>query len=145
MPNNPKLTNFNWSPDQSKIALTNTTTMGVEVWILDIKTASVSKITDANVNANVGDAINWFEDGKSLLVKIVSENRKPLINTKTAVPTGPTISINNGKKAQNRNYKDLLKNKNDEHNFEQLAQSEIYKVSLDGSKQKWLSNDIFVF
>ncbi|WP_282124726.1 alpha/beta hydrolase family protein [Algibacter mikhailovii] len=143
LPNNPKLTNFNWSPDQSKIALTNTTTMGVEVWILDIKTSSVSKITDANVNANVGDVINWFEDGKSLLVKIVSENRKPLINTKTAVPTGPTISINDGKKAQNRTYQDLLKNKNDEHNFEQLALSEIYKVSLDGSKQKWLRNDIY--
>jgi len=143
LPNNPKLTNFNWSPDQSKIALTNTTTMGVEVWILDIKTASVSKITDANVNANVGDVINWFEDGKSLLVKIVSANRKPLINTKTAVPTGPTISVNDGKKAQNRTYQDLLKNKNDEHNFEQLALSEIYKVSLDGSKQKWLNNDIY--
>ncbi len=74
---------------------------------------------------------------------MVSENRKPLINTKTAIPTGPTISVNDGKKAQNRTYQDLLKNKNDEHNFEQLALSEIYEVSLDGSKEKWLSNDIY--
>ena len=143
LPKNPKLTNFNWSPDQSKIALTNTTKNGVEVWILDINTASVSKITEANVNANVGDVMNWFEDGNSLLIKMISENRKPLINTKTAVPTGPTISVNEGKKAQNRTYQDLLKNKNDEHNFEQLALSDIYKVSLDGSKQKWLNNEIY--
>ncbi len=60
LPKSPKLTNFNWSPDQSKIALTNTTTDGVEVWVLDINTASVSKITEANINANVGDVIKWF-------------------------------------------------------------------------------------
>ncbi|PWJ34965.1 alpha/beta hydrolase family protein [Sediminitomix flava] len=143
LPENPKLTNFSWSPDQSKIALTNTSSDGVEVWIFDIETASVSKITDANLNANVGNVINWFEDGQSLLVKMVPANRKPLIDTKTAVPTGPTISVNDGKKAQNRTYQDLLKNKNDEHNFEQLALSELYKVSLDGSKEKWLDEDIY--
>ena len=143
LPENPQLTNFRWSPDQSKIAFTNTTTHAVEVWVLDVNSASVSKITNAKINANVGNAINWFEDGKSLLVKMVPENRKPLINTKTAVPTGPTISVNDGKKAQNRTYQDLLKNKNDEHNFEQLALSEVYKVSLDGTKEKWLDNDIY--
>jgi len=142
-PNNPKLTNFNWSPNQKKIALTNTTTNGVEVWVLDLATATVTKLTSDNVNANVGDVINWFEDGQSLLVKIVSESKKALINTKTAIPTGPTISVNDGKKAQNRTYQDLLKNKNDEYNFEQLALSEIYKVSLDGSIEKWLKNDIY--
>jgi dipeptidyl aminopeptidase/acylaminoacyl peptidase len=31
-----------------------------------------------------------------------------------------------------------LKNKDDEHNFEQLALSELYKVGLDGSTDKWL-------
>ncbi len=143
LPINPKLTNFIWSPDQHKLALTNTTTNGVEVWVLDLTTARVNKLTSATVNANIGDVINWFEDGQTLLVKIVSDSKKPLINTKTAIPVGPTISVNDGKKAQNRTYQDLLKNKNDEHNFEQLALSEIYKVSLSGSKEKWLDNDIY--
>ena len=143
LPENPKLTNFKWSPDQSKIALTNTTAEGVELWVLDIESASVSKITEAHLNANIGNVIHWFEDGASLLVKMISKNRKPLINTKTAVPTGPTISVNDGKKAQNRTYQDLLKNKNDEHNFEQLAMSEIHKVSLDGSSEKWLRADLY--
>ena len=143
LPENPKLTNFKWSPDQSKIALTNTTTEGVELWVLDTESASVSKITEAHLNANIGNVIHWFEDGASLLVKMISKNRKPLINTKTAVPTGPTISVNDGKKAQNRTYQDLLKNKNDEHNFEQLAMSEIHKVSLDGSSKKWLRANLY--
>jgi dipeptidyl aminopeptidase/acylaminoacyl peptidase len=143
LPENPRLTNFQWSPDQSKIALTNTTADGVELWVLDIKSASVKKLSEPKLNDNIGDVINWFENGKSLLVKMVSEDRKPLIDTETAVPTGPTISVNDGKKAQNRTYQDLLKNKNDEHNFEQLATSEIYKISLDGSKELWLDSDMY--
>ncbi len=143
LPENPRLTNFTWSPDQKKISLTHTISDGVEVWVLDIQAASVKKLTEASVNANLGDVINWFEDGQSILVKMVSEDRKNLINTRTVVPSGPTISVNDGKKAQNRTYQDLLKNKNDEHNFEQLALSEIYKVSLNGSIEKWLGSAIY--
>ncbi|MBZ0242555.1 MAG: prolyl oligopeptidase family serine peptidase [Bacteroidales bacterium] len=143
LPENPRLTNISWSPDQSKIALTHTNTNGVEVWVIDLATATATKITSARANANVGDVINWFKDGQALLVKMVSENKTELINAKTSVPAGPTISTNDGKKAQNRTYQDLLNNKTDEHNFEQLAQSELYQVFLDGSMKKWLENDIY--
>lgn len=143
LPQNPRLSNYVWSPDQSKLAFTNTNTKGVEVWILDIETASVKKITEPNVNANLRDPINWFKDGSAVLVKFVAENRKDLINAKSSVPTGPTISVNDGKKAQNRTYQDLLKNKTDEYNFEQLAMSDLYKVKLDGSKEKWLPSAMY--
>ncbi len=143
MPKNPKITNFNWSPDQSKMAFTHTTITGVELWVMDIAAVSAKKLTDATVNANLRDVINWFEDGNSILVKMLSKDKKPLINTETAIPTGPTISVNDGKKAQNRTYQDLLKNKNDEFNFEQLAHSEIAKVNLDGSKEPWLGSAMY--
>ena len=143
LPESPRLTNFTWSPDQKKLALTNTTSEGVEVWVLDLVSASLTKLTRPHVNANLGDVINWFEDGQSMLVKMVSEDKKDLINTKTVVPTGPTVSVIDGKKAQNRTYQDLLKNTNDEFNFEQLALSEIYKVALDGGKTKWLGSAIY--
>ncbi|GMN11671.1 prolyl oligopeptidase family serine peptidase [Croceitalea sp. MTPC9] len=138
MPNNPRLANFTWSPDQSKIAVTNTTTNGVEIWVLDLRKAEMIKLTDANVNANMRDVINWFKDSQSILVKMLPNDRKDLVNVNEAVPVGPTISSNDGKKAQNRTYQDLLKNPNDEFNFEQLARSELYKVGLDGSKTEWL-------
>ena len=143
LPEKPRLANFNWSPDQSKIAFTNTTTEGVEVMVLDLKSATVTAITETNVNANMRDIINWFKDGESVLVKMLPEDRKPLINTDEAVPDGPTISTNDGKKAQNRTYQDLLKNPNDEFNFEQLARSELYKVQMDGSKTKWKDADLY--
>ncbi|PRX53177.1 alpha/beta hydrolase family protein [Flagellimonas meridianipacifica] len=137
LPENPRLANFNWSPDQSMMAVTNTTPKGVEVWVLDLNKAEVTQLTDANVNANMRDVINWFKDGKSVLVKMLPNDRQDLVNVSEAVPNGPTISSNDGKKAQNRTYQDLLKNPNDEFNFEQLARSELFKVELDGSKTKW--------
>jgi dipeptidyl aminopeptidase/acylaminoacyl peptidase len=143
LPENSRLANFSWSPDQSKIAVTNTTNNGVEIWVLDLKKAVVNKITDANVNANMRDVINWFKDGESLLIKMLPSKRKALINVSEAVPMGPTISSNDGKKAQNRTYQDLLKNPNDELNFEQLALSELYKINLDGTKSKWKEADMY--
>lgn len=143
LPENPRLTNFNWSPDQKKIAFTHTTADGVELWILDIDSRTARKLTEARVNANLRDVINWFKDSKSVLVKMLPETRKPLINTEEAVPVGPTISVNDGKKAQNRTYQDLLKNKSDEHNFEQLALADLYKVSLDGMAEKWMETAMY--
>ena len=143
LPENPRLANFNYSPDQKKIAMTHTTTNGVEVWVLDIAKASFSKLTEARANANMRDVINWFKDGSALLVKMISEQRQDLIDVENAIPSGPTVSISEGKKAQNRTYQDLLKNPNDEHNFEQLALSEIYKISLDGKEEKWLGSAMY--
>lgn len=146
LPEKPKLANFSWSPDQTKVAMTHTTPEGVEVWFLDVAAASAKRITDASispVNANLGDVINWFEDGQSMLLKMLPASRKKLIDGATAVPTGPTISTADGKKAQNRTYQDLLKNPNDEHNFEQLARSTIMKVNLDGSGEEFLPTNMY--
>ncbi|RPD96458.1 S9 family peptidase [Aureibaculum marinum] len=143
LPKNPRIANISWSPDQKKIAFTHTTTNGVELWVIDIATVSAKKLTEANINANLRDAINWFKDSESILVKIISNDRKELINTAEAIPEGPTISVNDGKKAQNRTYQDLIKNANDEHNFEQLALSELHKISLNGTSLKWLESAMY--
>ncbi|QIE59013.1 S9 family peptidase [Rasiella rasia] len=143
LPNNPRLSNFSWSPNQKMIACLNTTSTGVEVWLLDIEKGVVKKVTDATVNANMGDALNWFKDNNALLVKMLPPSRKPLINVAEAVPTGPTISVSDGAKAQNRTYQDLLKNPNDEANFEQLALSEVKKVSIGGTATPFLPTGMY--
>jgi len=143
LPPDPKLSNFSFSPDQKKLAFTNTTSFGVEVWVLDLTSNLSKKLTKPNVNANLRDVINWFEDSKSILVKIIPNTKQDVINTEESIPIGPIISVNDGKKAQNRTYQDLLKNKNDEHNFENLAISDLYKVSLNGESKKWLSKGMY--
>ena len=143
VPENARLANFSFSPDQSHMAFTNTTADGVELWVLNLDERKASRLTEARLNANMGDVINWMADGQSMLVKMLPEDRKDLINTKESVPTGPTISSNDGKKAQNRTYQDLLKNPSDEFNFEQLARSAIYKVGIDGSSSSWMETAMF--
>ena len=137
LPESPRLANFRWSPDQTKMAFTNTTDKGVELWVLNIATASSKKLSDANLNANVGNAFEWFEGSDKLLVKFIPDDRKQLIDKSSAVPTGPRVSVSDGTKAQNRTYQDLLKDAADEFNFEQLVRSTLYTVDLDGNKKLW--------
>ena len=143
LPENPRLTNFSWSPDESKMAFTHTTDEGVELWVADFNSAQAKKLTEANLNANMGNTINWFKDNSAIMVKMLPADRKKLIDEETAVPTGPTVSVSDGKEAQNRTYQDLLKNPNDEYNFEQLARAELVKVNLDGSSEKWKDANMY--
>jgi len=73
----------------------------------------------------------------------VPGNREEITDSENVIPIGPRISSNDGKKAQNRTYQDLLKNRIDEHNFEQLALSEIHKVNLYGKKTLWQESDMY--
>jgi len=143
LPNKPKLTNITFSPDQKKIAMTQTTALGVEVWYVDLSTFAAKRLTEPKANANLGQVIHWFKDSERLLVKMIPKDRAALINPKSAIPSGPTVSVSDGQEAPNRTYQDLLKNKNDEYNFEQLALSELYKVSLKGSAVPWLGSAMY--
>ena len=125
------------------MAFTHTTADGVELWVLDIESATAKKLTDDNLNANMGSPYLWSSDGNSILVRMLSADRKPLIDGDKTTPTGPTISINDGKKAQNRTYQDLLKNANDEFNFEQLATSTLNMVDLEGNIEEWKSAGMY--
>ena len=142
IPSNPKIANINWSPNQKNIAFTNTSSDGVNLWVLNLESRSLVKLSDLKLNSNIRDVINWLNDNE-ILIKVIPENKKELIDQSNIVPLGPTISSNDGENAQNRTYQDLLKNKTDEFNFEQLVTSDIYKVSLDGNTRKWLDAEMF--
>jgi len=143
LPENPRLANFAWSPDETKMAFTHTTQTGVEVWIADFKTLSAKKLTEARANANLGNPITWFKDGNSLLVRMLPKDKPELIDTKTALPTGPIVTTSDGSLAQNRTYQDLLKNKIDEDNFDILTTSELYKVDLNSNATLWKEKAIY--
>lgn len=134
LPANPKIANLTWSPDETKVAFTHTTATGVELWVMEFATATARKLTDATLNANLGNPIDWYRDANSLLVKMLPANRPSLVDTKNAIPAGPVISVSDGTVSQNRTYQDMLKNPGDEANFVTLTTSELYQVKLDGSK-----------
>lgn len=135
LPTNPRITNISWSPNYKKISFTHTTQKGVELWVIDVASASAKKLTEDIINANIGNPSSWFKNSESLLVRTLPANKAALIDTGKDIPSGPTVSSSDGSKSQNRTYQDLLKNKTDEANFESLITSELYKVSLDGTKK----------
>ena len=143
LPINPRITNVAWSPDETKIAFTHTSTEGVELWLLDIASAQAVRLTGPVVNANLGSPLNWYRDSKHILVRLLPKNRPVLHDAKENVPTGPTVSVSDGSKAQNRTYPDLLKNSTDEANFVSLTTSELYKVSLAGDAEFFMGGDMY--
>ncbi|MBR8535456.1 S9 family peptidase [Carboxylicivirga sediminis] len=143
MPQNARLANFSWSPDQSKMAFTNTVSNGTELWYIDIATSTAHKLTEANLNGNLGAPFSWMKDNSTLIVKTMPANRGQLVDKGTAIPQGPVVSVNEGQKAQNRTYQDLLKDKLDEENFIKLAESELKKVTLDGQQADWAPKAIY--
>ncbi|WP_031455942.1 S9 family peptidase [Flavobacterium chungangense] len=133
LPDNPKISNILWSPNDKKILFSHTTNSGVELWVLDVASAKAKKLTEGIVNANLGNPFSWFLDNETILVKMLPKNRQPLLDAKKDLPTGPIISNTSGTKSQNRTYPDMLKNQNDEINFENIITSELYKVNLNGT------------
>ncbi|MGO4822488.1 MULTISPECIES: prolyl oligopeptidase family serine peptidase [unclassified Flavobacterium] len=133
LPENPRISNISWSPNEKKIAFSNTTATGVALWVVDIASAKATQLTEDNVNANLGNPFSWYSDNESILVRMLPKNRPALLDEKKNLPTGPIVSNASGTISQNRTYQDLLKNKTDEANFENILTAELYKVNLNGS------------
>lgn len=143
LPANARIAYLGFSPDEKKLAFTNTTKNAVELWILDLASNSAKKISNQPLNANLGSPYVWMSDSQTLLIKQIPSDRKALIDEKQNLPTGPTVSTSDGKVSQNRTYQDLLKNPQDEANFETLAKSDLVKISINGDQQKFKSEGIY--
>lgn len=144
LPQNPKLSNLSWSPDETKVAFSNTTQTGVELWLLDVALAKATKLTDATLNANLGSPFSWYRNGQAILAKMLLKNRPALIDMKKDLPKGPIVSNSEGKVSSNRTFQDLLKNKTDELNFENLVTSELHTIDLFGKSTLYKEADMYV-
>ena len=144
LPTNALISNLIWSPDESKLAFTNTTASGNELWIVELQTATATKLTDAVLNANLGNPITWYKNGTALLIKVIPASKKALIDAAKAIPNGPIVSESQeGVVSPNRTYQDLLKNKTDEANFENIVTSELYTIDLKGTKKLFKAADLY--
>jgi dipeptidyl aminopeptidase/acylaminoacyl peptidase len=143
LPEYPRIAFVTWSPDETKIAFTNTVSPGVELWVLDVATATAICLTQPVVNANLGNPLNWYRNSRQLLVRLLPKDRPALIDPATKLPNGPTVSVSNGSVSQNRTYPDLLKNASDEINFVTLTSSELYKIDLNGTTELFKEADMY--
>ncbi len=145
MPESAKITYITWSPDETKIAFINNTNQGNELWYIDLATTNAHQLTEAELNANMGNPVTWFKDSNQLLIKTQRHQYSDLTDKTSAIPAGPTVSVSEGgTESQNRTYQDLLKDKIDEQNFETLITTDLYQIDLNGQKKLFKNADMFV-
>jgi dipeptidyl aminopeptidase/acylaminoacyl peptidase len=143
LPSNPRLSNFDFSPDEKYFSFLNTTITGIELWVLELASGKCTRITEGNLNGALGAAYSWKSDSKSLLVRMIPADRKQSLGIKP-LPSGPTVQTADGTKAPVRTFQDLIKNKYDEDLFDYYAQSEIFNVDLLGNKSQVMPKAIYL-
>src|SRR5262249_591329 len=130
LPANPKISLPRWSPDGKQFAFTNTIANGIELYVGDVASAKIRKISGVSINAAFGDPINWI-DRHTLLVQLVPSARgKPPV--KPAVPKGPHVQESSGNAGPVRTYEDMLQNPYDEALWDYYASSQLAIVDVSG-------------
>ena len=116
LPKDLKAGNIQWSPNEDKIAFTQTNDKGVDLYMIDVKTRKATKLNKSLVNTVMGNTFNWI-DNNSIVYKAVY---KPLsmAPVKPIAPKGPVVQQNLGKVAASVTYQDLIKTPFDESLFE---------------------------
>ena len=125
LPTNVSALNPTWNPSENKIAFYNVTATAVDVWVIDIKTSTCSKINKNAANIVLSSSLIWLDDA-TVLYKINTHTAAQM-SKKPITPKGPTIQESLGKVAPSVTYQDLIKSPYDEYVFEYLATAQLVK------------------
>jgi hypothetical protein len=131
LPADVRIGSWQWSPDASQLAFTNTVANGVELWVADARTAQARRLLGPELNGTLGAPYEWSPDGRSLLVKRVAPGRGAA-PVRPAVPTGPIIQESYTGAAPVRTYQDLLANSYDEALFDYYFTSQLVRIPAAG-------------
>ncbi|MBE0666271.1 MAG: PD40 domain-containing protein, partial [Bacteroidales bacterium] len=124
MPAEPEITNISWSDDSKRFTFANTTATGVDLWVADLATMSVSMI-DTGLNNIFRGSGSWLPDGSFVYLRTLRNRGK--VPVASQVPVGPVVQESEGKQGESRTFQDLLKNAYDEAIFEYYATSELMR------------------
>ena len=129
LPANARIGFPSWSPDGKRLALLNTTTGQVELWVVNLDEGLAKPVPGIEINAAYGSPLRWMPDGETLLVQtVVADRGDPPVAVET--PTGPTIQESRGKAGPVRTYQDLLQDRHDEALFDYYCTSQLCLVSV---------------
>jgi dipeptidyl aminopeptidase/acylaminoacyl peptidase len=125
LPANLKAGNLQWSPNEDKAAFTHFNDNNIDMYVIDIRNRTASKINKSALNHVLSTAYSWV-DNNTLLYAAVS---KPLSMApkKPVAPKGPVVQQNLGKVAASPTFQDLIKSPFDEIQFEFYATSQLVK------------------
>ncbi len=125
--------NVTWSPNEKKIAFTNTTNKAVDLYVIDITTRKATKINKQALNIILGQDFIWM-DNNALLYKTILQPATAA-PARSLMPSGPTVQQNLGKIAPSRTYQDLIKSPYDEKLFAFYSTAQLVK-NVNGVESK---------
>jgi dipeptidyl aminopeptidase/acylaminoacyl peptidase len=131
LPSPAKMSGFTFSLDERYLAFTQTEAKGISLWVVDLSNHTAKALTGPILNQVFGNSMAWLADN-SLLIKAVNPARGNVPSAPVA-PAGPTIQETSGKAAPSRTYQDLLANPHDEALFAYFMDSQLMRITLDGS------------
>ena len=121
-----------WSPDGAHYVFPVTRRDRIELFALDVRSASASRLIDQPLNGVGGRMFAWMPDNATLLVRAVAADRGAM-PAAPEVPATPVVQENVGSAAPARTYQDLLESPHDEDLFEWFMSSDLLRVSMDGT------------
>jgi len=136
LPEGARIGNAWWSPRSSRFVFTLATASGTELWTQDLRDLTPKRVA-GELNGVLGAALAWFPDGDRVLAKFNAPERgeRP---TRPAAPRGPAVQESEGRTTALRTYQDLMKDAEDERQFEWNAMTRIGLVDLAEGKTEWL-------
>jgi len=141
LPDNARIRHFDWSPDGNYLAFTLTRENGVELWVLEVETATSRPLTEAVLNATYGSPCDWVLPNaeaphgfatQGLVCKVIPGNLGEPPAAPAQIPA-PRVEESLGRQAPARTYTNLLESPHDEALFEYYLTSELHHISLDGT------------
>jgi len=130
LPESPRIDDASFSPDGSHFAFTNTTNDGMELWVVEVATASATRVA-SGLNGVFEESYHWRSDGSGLVVRTVSPSRGAA-PAAPSVPEGPVVQETRGETAAAWTYQDLLESPHDEDLFEFYGTAQVVEVGFDG-------------
>ncbi|WP_222565615.1 alpha/beta hydrolase family protein [Novilysobacter antarcticus] len=135
LPENLKLADLSWAPDQKHIAFTHVDNGSghVELWIVEVASRKARRLLQQPLNAVAGTGFDWLPDSRGLLVTLRPHDQGAA-PTADGIPAGPSIQqTEQGAAVRSiRTYQDLLKNEQDAAIFAHYLTSQLARVELSG-------------
>ena len=121
-----------WSPNDKKIAFTQTTNNRVDLYVIDILLLKAVKVNKLPLNL-VMTGPKWYDD--NTLLYHVATKAATQAPVKSLMPKGPTTQENYGKATPRPTYQDMIRSPYDEQLFEFYASSQLIR-NTNGEEEK---------
>ena len=122
------------SPQQTKFAFTHSTKNGIDLYVVNVKTATATKVNKTPLNV-VLDDFSW-EDENTIWYTAATKPASAAPPQPLA-PKGPIVQQNLGKAAPSRTYQDLIRNPYDEALFSFYATGQLVRNTNGNRNKSW--------